>query len=265
MAIAELSFLKKAVLGKTGNDDAEGRLFDLWGGILEKTNQMIANKPSVIRQLADRATIFATDFWQGAKDAMKGYAEWAVRQATPVLKQFYEASNRVIIAKQSLKKAKAAGRITPVAAAAEEAKIAESEGQLNTIRATFKNMTDASLDTIVQDEIGPYQRLDGIVLPLVIVGALAALAYMVKGAYDGIMQRLDPLLAQTSETIEQAKRTLKEVEERAKEAAPLITQAGGAIVEGKTKIEELMPYIIGGIVLITGSLVYYLVFRKRRK
>jgi hypothetical protein len=251
IAMSELTLLKTAVLGKTGNDEAEDKLFSLWGDILQKTFNMSRNKPGVLAQLKDRASIFLTDFWKGAQEGQQAYASWAIEKAGPLLKIYHGALQKLFLFKKDLAEAKAAGR--PAAEIAQqEAKIANAEGWANKIRSTFSAISaGASIDKLATDKYGAlgftWQAVGAAV-------SLAILSGLIMGLVEATLE-ISPLVGQAKLLIEKLDR---QITETAKGANIALTTA-------KEKVELLVPVIIGSLALIAGGAFYYFVIRKRSK
>lgn len=248
---AEFKYLEMAVRGKTGNPEAEKKLFELWGTVHRTMLNMIQNKPSLIAQLKDKASIFFTDFWQGAKEAQQGYANWAIEKAGPALKLYHDGLQKLAIFKKDLAEAKVAGR--PAAEIAQqEAKIATAESWANKVRSTFSAISSgASIDKLATDKYG---ALSG-PIAAALIGAAITLVISLIAEFLIKISDIKPLVARLMPLIDKIDKSITETAKG----------ANIAIATGKEKMELLVPVIIGSLALIAGGAFYYFVIRKRGK
>ena len=245
----EFKTLEMMVRGKTGNPEAEDQLFKLWGAVSKTTIRMNADKPGVIAQLKDKASIFFTDFWQGAKEGYQNAASWMIKNAGPVLGMYHGGLKKIAVLKGDLAAARSAGK--PASEISEqEKKVANLESIANAVRATFSKLSGGlSIDQIAVQEFGPLSAVMAIVAAIALA-AVAALVASLSTAALGVR----PLT-------ERAQATASKVD-------AVIAQAQGAAAEAKGVLEMLkkyLPWVIGGIVVVAGAATYYLVARARKK
>lgn len=247
----EFKAAESFVRGKTGNPEAEDQLFKLWGAASKAAIRMNADKPGVIAQLKDKASIFFTDFWQGAKEAQQGYASWAIEKAGPLLKIYHGGLQKLTLFKKDLAEAKAAGR-PATEITAQEAKIANAEGWANRIRSTFSAISaGASIDKLATDKYGAL----GVTFQAAAVFVATALLSGLIMAFVQALLDIQPLASRLIPFINKLDQTVTDTAKG----------ANIAIATGKEKMELLVPIIIGSLALIAGGAFYYFVIRKRGK
>lgn len=239
------------VRGKTGNPEAEDQLFKLWGAASKAAIQMHANKPGMIAQLKDKASIFFTDFWKGAQEAQQGYASWAMEKAPWILKAYHGGLQKLALLKKDLAEAKAAGHPASVIAE-QERKIVSAESLASKIRSTFSAISaGASLDKLAVEQYGALSGLPAIV-------AIAAAKLLIGALVFAFVQALfdiKPLVARLTPMIDRIDKAIYEASKG----------ANIALTTAKEKVELLVPIIIGAAALIAGGAFYYFVIRKRNK
>jgi hypothetical protein len=243
------------VRGKTGNPEAEDQLFKLWGAASKAAIRMNADKPGVMAQLKDKASIFFTDFWQGAKEAQQGYASWAIEHAGPVLKTYHGGLQRMAILRKDLADAKAAGR--PAAEIAQqEAKIANAESWANKVRSTFSAISaGASIDKLATDKYGAlgFGPIMGAIIFAAILAISEIIMLFVRAALDirPLAEKALPLIAKIDFAIDQA--------------AKAAGAAGDTARKAQEKFDIIVPVLVGALALIAGGAFYYFVYRKKNQ
>jgi hypothetical protein len=267
----EIRLLEGVVRGRLGDPEAEQKLFALWGEVHRTAVRMLENTPSVARQLADKVSVFFTDFWDGVKATRQDYSEWAIKNAGPLLRKFYDAASRSNTLKNELKALKASGQVPADLAQRREAELEEGDRLLGQARSVYQKISGQSLDALAQSEFGPYPALSGwqmIVLAaiaVVAIGALVVRAWM-------FMNSLEPLTEQAKKTIEAAQAAVTQTQAAAAATAATI-QSGvetgkGAfaraakVAEDTENIMRYLPWAIGAIAL-GGVAVAIYYFTKR--
>lgn len=186
----EYKYLLDNVQGKTGNPDAEAKLMDQWVALLKLAVDAVNNPPSWWAEVVDKVSQFLSDFLGGAQKAWQDYSQWTVEHAGPVLKDYYDASSRVIDLRNDLNQAKASGKYSQQDLDAQEAAISKAESLQQAVRTAYSILSvGGSIDQVAQDKYGAYKALGLggwflIVLQTVIIaGVVAAFAAFVYGVY----------------------------------------------------------------------------------
>jgi hypothetical protein len=240
----EFKSFESMVRGKTGDPEAEQKLSLLWGTVSQKAIEMNANKPGVIAQLADKTSIFFTDFWDGVKQAQKDYSEWAIKKAGPALEKYHDARNWVVELKKNLAELQTKGLPTDVIRMQQE-KISDAEGTLNKIKSTFATISGGlDLDQLAQVEYGAY--LSWPPLPIIAAVAIAVTATLIVVGAGAILS-VNKLAVKGQEIVQETRNAF--------------------IADLQKNIDKYLPWIIGGGLLtvagVAGAIVYYKYYYKK--
>lgn len=247
----------KLVKGQTGNDDAESKLLDYLNTLKSQLDNLVNNAPSWLQQAAAQTARFFSDFVDGVNAARQDVSDWAIKNAGPILRKFYDAATQSIVLKNELKSLQASGQIPPDMAAQRAAELNQGDALLNAVRSAYKTVSGGDIDALAQQEFGPYPTLG--LWPALILGgiAVAAISALVIKAWT-FMDSLKPIT-------DQAKATIKQVQEVAKQAG----DQGGSVLAKAANIEiqteSILTYVYwaAGAVALGGIAVAIYYFTKK--
>jgi hypothetical protein len=247
----EFKTLDAMVKGRTGNPDAEDQLYKLWGSVHSKVIDMLNNKPTVLAQLADKGSIFLTDFFGGAQAAYQDFAAWAIQNAGPTLKKYWQAVSYVNELNNNLNQIKATGIATADDIASQQSKIDMAQSTLNAIRSGFKSVSGGlDIDQMAQTEYGAFTNLAWPPLPVVAAVAIAIAATLIVVGAVAIL--------------EINKLTVTGGQIAADTTAAALKKAQQLVDDAKNTVDKYMPWIIGGGVIALGSIGYFFYLASRR-
>lgn len=247
----------KLVRGQTGSDDAESKLLDYLNKLQSQLNDLVTNAPSWLQQAGAKTARFFSDFTDGVNAARQDVSEWAIKNAGPILRKFYDAAVQSIVLRNELKSLQASGDIPPDMAAQRSAELDQGDALLNAVRSAYKTLSGADIDTLAQQEFGSYPGLQG--WPIVVIAAIGvtAISALVIRAWT-FMNALSPIT-------DQAKAAIKQVQDIAKQAG----DQGGSVLAKAANIEmqteTVLTYVYwaAGAVALGGIAVAVYYFTKK--